>query len=164
MTADPPAATLRGRVAWVFDDFFDIDLIIGPARLHDRQANEPDYLRRWVMHDQDPDFVRQVRPGDVLVGGALFGYGHPHGQAMRAMRALGIRVVLGESFFPSFQQNETFHGMVLLRCPGIRAAVQRWDAIDIAWRQGRVRLPERGLALQHDMPTPHEIACSEAGG
>lgn len=163
-TNTAPDDVLKGRVSYVFDDFFDVDLIIGPARMHDRRANEPQYQREWVMHDHDPAFVTSVRPGDMLVGGTLFGYGHPHGQGMRIMRELGIQVVIAESFFPSFHQNESFHGMILLTCPGIRAAVARWDPVEVDWRQGRVTLPARSIMLHHEPLTPYEIACVEAGG
>jgi 3-isopropylmalate/(R)-2-methylmalate dehydratase small subunit len=159
-----PAETLSGRVAYVFDDFFDVDLIIGPARMHDRNANEISYQRQWVMHDFDPAFAKRAQPGDMLVGGALFGYGHPHGQGMRIMRELGISVVLADSFFPSFHQNEMFNGMVLLTCPGIAAAARRWDTIEVEWRHGRVALPTRSLELRHEPLAAHEISCIEAGG
>lgn len=163
-TSKKPADVLKGRAAYVFDDFFDVDLIIGPARMHDRRANELEYQRQWVMHDYDPAFAQSVRVGDMLVGGTLFGYGHPHGQGMRIMRELGIQVVLAESFFPSFHQNESFHGMILLACPGISTAVTRWDPIEVDWRQGRVTLPAGNIKLQHEPLTPYEVACVEAGG
>lgn len=154
----------RGRVAFVFEDFFDVDGMIGSARLHDRRAHELDYLKTWLMHDFDPEFVRTVQPGDVLVGGHLFGHGHPHGHAMRAMRDLGVRVVVAESFFPSFEQNERYNGMVLLSCPGVSTQAQRGEAIEVDWRRARVSLPARGVCLPCVPLTPHQIGCIEAGG
>lgn len=162
--AASPEATLRGRIAYVFDDYFDVDYIVGPSRMHDSQANEIDYLRKWVMHDYDPHFASKVHEGDMLVAGHLFGYGHPHGQGMRVMRDLGIKVVIAESFFPSFHQNESFHGMILLTCPGIGGAVGRWDEVEVSWREARVFIPARSTVLGVEPLTPHEITCIEAGG
>lgn len=155
---------LRGRVAYVFGDHFDVDSIIGAARMQDRRTHDIEYLRTWVMHDFDPAFVEKVAPGDMLVAGQLFGYGHPHGQAMRIMRELGIRVVIAESFFPAFQHGERAQGMILLACPGIACVAQRGDAIELDWREPAVHLPARGIRLQPRALSPHEIACIEAGG
>lgn len=162
--ASPPASPVRGRVAFVFGDRFDVDEIIGPARMHDRRTHDVDYLRAWVMHDLDPGFVESTRPGDVLVGGRLFGYGHPHGQAMRAMRSLGIRTVVAESFFPSFEFNERHAGMILLVCPGVSGRARRGDPIEVDWRHARVQLPAAGASFAAVPLTAHEIACVEAGG
>lgn len=162
--AGPPPSPVRGRIGFVFDDHFDTDRIIGAARMHDRRAHDPDYLRAWVMHDLDPDFGGSVTPGDVLVAGRLFGYGHPHAQAMRAMRALGIRTVVAESFFPSFEYNERHAGMILLACPGVSAHARRGDPIEVDWRHARVHLPDVPAVLAAVPLTDHEIDCLEAGG
>lgn len=162
--AGPPPSPVRGRIAFVFDDHFDTDRIIGAARMHDRRAHDPDYLQTWVMHDLDPGFAGAVTPGDVLVAGQLFGFGHPHAQAMRAMRALGIRTVVAESFFPSFECNERHAGMILLACPGVSAHARRGDPIEVDWRRAIVRLPGASAVLTAVPLTDHEIACLQAGG
>ena len=86
---------LQGRVAWVFEeDDYDIDLIVGVSNIKITDLNE---LAALVMADRAPGFAATVQPGDLLVGGRNFGYGHPHYPAMRAMRHLGIAGVVAES-------------------------------------------------------------------
>lgn len=138
--------------------------MIGAARLHDRRAHDLQYLKTWLMHDFDPDFVRTTQAGDILVAGHLFGHGHPHAHAMRCMRDLGVRVVVAESFFPSFEQNERFNGMVLVTCPGVSALARRGDPVEVDWRGARVHLPAAGVSLPSVPLSPHQIGCIEAGG
>jgi 3-isopropylmalate/(R)-2-methylmalate dehydratase small subunit len=152
---------LEGRVAWIFEDHFDVDLIVGVENV---KTSDPTELLRHCMKAYDPGFVSSVAPGDVLVAGRNFGYGHPHYPAMIAMRAAGIACVVADSFAPGFRRGETYNGMILVTCPGIANAARRWDRIRVAWREGRVELPDRGARLQGIAPSPRVIEVIEAGG
>lgn len=128
---------LQGRVAWVFDeDNYDIDLIIGIKNI---KLSDLEELAAVTMTHYDPNFRQSVRPGDLLVAGHNFGYGHPHYPAMKAMRYLGITGVIAESFSPGFYRGEISMGFPLVTCPGIRAAVQRWDELAVDWQALTVR-------------------------
>ena len=127
---------LRGRVAWIFpDDDFDVDQIIGVKNI---KVTDIDELAALAMKAYDPDFAQAVRPGDLLVGGRNFGYGHPHYPPLRAMRHLGIAGVIAESFSPGFWRGEISMGFPLIPVPGILADVQRWDEIAVDWAASTV--------------------------
>ena len=66
MSAYPaPPDIIDGRVAWVFGDDFDIDLVVGVSNI---KSYDPDHLRSVCMTAYDPGFVDRVRPGDIIVG------------------------------------------------------------------------------------------------
>lgn len=153
--------SIRGRVAWVFEDHFDADLIVGVENI---KNTDPAALAAVAMRAYDPDFAAVVRPGDILVAGRNFGYGHPHGQPGMAMRAMGIRCVIAESFSPAWRRNETFNGMILITCPGITSAVRRWDELAVDWPAGIVRVERTGQVLQADRPDERTLRIVEAGG
>jgi 3-isopropylmalate/(R)-2-methylmalate dehydratase small subunit len=135
---------LQGRVAWVFEeDNFDIDLIIGIKNI---KLSDLEELAAVAMTAYDPDFRRSVRPGDLLVAGHNFGYGHPHYPAMKAMRHLGITGVIAESFSPGFFRGEISMGFPLVTCPGIRAAAARGDELRVDWTAQTVTNLSRGSA------------------
>jgi 3-isopropylmalate/(R)-2-methylmalate dehydratase small subunit len=92
------------------------------------------------MKDYDPGFAQQVRPGDVLVGGVNFGYGHPHYPPLRAMRHLGIRALIAESFSPGFWRGEISMGFPMVACPGILTVAKRWESLTIDWARQQVVL------------------------
>jgi 3-isopropylmalate/(R)-2-methylmalate dehydratase small subunit len=136
--------TLRGRVAYVFGDDFDVDQIVGVKNI---KITDIDELAQLAMKDQDPDFPAQVRRGDLLVGGRNFGYGHPHYPPLRAMRHLGIAGLVAESFSPGFWRGEVSMGFPMVPSPGILAAVQRWDEIEVDWAGSTVTNHTRGTSL-----------------
>lgn len=151
----------RGRVAWVFDDDFDIDLVIGVENI---KYYDPDKLRSVLMKAFDPVFADEVRPGDMIVGGRNFGYGHPHYPAMIAMRNAGIVAVVAESFAPGFWRGELYQGMPLVTVTGVADAVERWDNVQVDWRAATVKVARTGEILQGTPPSPHAIDVTEAGG
>jgi 3-isopropylmalate/(R)-2-methylmalate dehydratase small subunit len=127
---------LRGRVAWIFpDDDFDVDQIVGVKNI---KVIDIDELAGLAMKAFDPGFAEAVRPGDLLVGGRNFGYGHPHYPPLRAMRHLGIRGVVAESFSPGFWRGEISMGFPLIPVAGILQDVQRWDELSVDWAAGTV--------------------------
>ncbi|WP_338749513.1 hypothetical protein [Janibacter alittae] len=147
MTALPQVLpdVLTGRVAWIFGDDHDIDLMIGVENI---KYTDPDHLHSVCMKAYEEDFTDKVREGDWLVGGRNFGYGHPHYVAMTAMRNEGIVGVIAESFAPGFWRGEVSNGMPLLTVPGVSSAVERWDELEVNWREATVKVASKGLELQ----------------
>ncbi|MFN8204829.1 MAG: hypothetical protein U0S48_19915 [Solirubrobacteraceae bacterium] len=150
-----------GRVAWIFGDDFDIDLIVGVQNI---KSYDVDFLLSVCMSAFEEGFVERVQPGDLLVAGRNFGYGHPHYPPFVAMRAAGIAAVIAESYAPGFWRGETFNGMPLLRCPGISAAVERWDRLRVDWTRGTVDNVHAGVALRAEVPSPRVAQIWRAGG
>lgn len=153
---------LQGRVAWVFaEDDYDIDLIVGVRNI---KITDVQALAALAMSDYAEDFAASVRPGDLLVGGRNFGYGHPHYPAMRAMRHLGIAGVVAESFSPGFFRGEISMGFPLVTCPGILAAVSQGDELHVAWDVDTVTNLRTGQRLPLQPFSPSERGMLEAGG
>jgi len=150
-----------GRVAWIFGDDFDVDLIIGVENI---KYYDPDKLRSVCMQAFDPAFVTEVRPGDIVVGGRNFGYGHPHYPAMISLRNAGIVAVVAESYAPGFWRGELYQGMPLVTVPGISSVLQRWDDVEVDWKAATVRVGRTGEVLQGTPPSEHAIEVVEAGG
>ncbi|MBO9512665.1 MAG: 3-isopropylmalate dehydratase [Variovorax sp.] len=136
---------LHGRAAWVFtENDFDVDQIVGVKNI---KITDIDELAAVAMQSYDPDFPKSVKAGDLLVGGVNFGYGHPHYPPMRAMRHLGIRALLAESFSPGFWRGEISMGFPLLAVPGILQEVQRWDELSVDWDSATVLNHRTGRRL-----------------
>lgn len=157
-----PLENLRGRIAFVFDEpDFDIDQIVGVKNI---KVQDLDELGKVVMQAYDPDFVNVVRPGDLLVGGVNFGYGHPHYPSMRIMRHLGVRCVIADSFAPGYWRGEMSQGFPQVTCPGIHEATKRWDDVEVCWGEGVVRNHTRGSTLPMEPLTRADAELLAAGG
>lgn len=159
MNALPPLH--MAHVAWCFGDDFDVDQLIGVANI---KIQDETALTDQVMKQFEADFLSKMKPGDVLVGGHNFGYGHPHAISMRAMRHVGIKAVIAESFFSSFWIGEIGYGMPLLCCPGITRHAQRFDEVVIDFEAYRVTLPNKDVSLPCTPYTKREKAILQAGG
>lgn len=132
----------QGRVAYVFGDYFDIDMICTTKYTAE---SDPEILLPIAMQDIDPDFTTRVRPGDVLVGGHEFAYGHPHAQGMIVMRHLGIQTIIARSFARGFFKNEISRGMILLPCSALPDDIQQNEIISVhlgTWAITRIQTGE----------------------
>lgn len=131
---------VRGR-AFVFGDNIDTDLLApGPW------MREPlEVLASHCLEAIDPDFAGQVRPGDVVVGGASFGIGSSREQAAQALLQLGVGAVVARSFARIFYRNALNLGLPAMVCPDLEAG--RGDDIEV--------LPAEGLVINHSRGTRH---------
>lgn len=153
---------LDGRVAFIFDEVdFDVDQIVGVTNI---KITDIDELCDAAMGEYDADFRKSVRPGDLLVGAANFGYGHPHYPPMRAMRHLGVTGVIAESFSPGYWRGEISMGFPQIACPGILGLVSRWDHITVDWDARVVVNRSTGASLPFEPHSSGDLAMIAAGG
>ncbi len=153
---------LRGRVAFIFTEVdFDVDQIVGVKNIKIQDVAE---LAKLAMKSYDPDFQSQVKPGDVVVGAANFGYGHPHYPPMRALRHLGVTGVIAESFSPGYWRGEISMGFPQVSCPGILGFVERWDEVEVDWRAGVLRNLTRGSVIDFEKLSLADERMLAAGG
>src|SRR2546426_8043171 len=74
--------------AWVFGDDLDTDQMV-PGRYAPFMVGQ-DKFHTYAFCDARPGFAKEVRPGDVLVGGENFGCGSSREYAVAALKKLGI--------------------------------------------------------------------------
>ncbi|WRS27046.1 3-isopropylmalate dehydratase small subunit [Oscillospiraceae bacterium MB08-C2-2] len=118
-----------------YGDHIDTDVII-PART----LNNPDpaSLASHCMEDIDTDFVRRVRPGDIMVGGLNFGCGSSREHAPIALKASGISCVIAENFARIFFRNAINIGLPVLECPQASKAAQMGDEMEVDLDNGKI--------------------------
>jgi len=103
----------QGR-AFKFGNDIDTDAII-PAR-HMNTA-EPEELAKHCMEDADPEFVRKVSAGDIIVAGKNFGCGSSREHAPIAIKYAGVSCVIAKSFARIFYRNAINIGLPIFECP-----------------------------------------------
>lgn len=110
--------TISGRV-WKFGDNINTDLIL-PGHV----MFLPDAERqKFLFQASRPDWVQQVRSGDIIVAGRSFGMGSSR-PAAHALRNVGVACVIAESLGRLFFRNAVNFGLLALECPGIHAAFE----------------------------------------
>jgi 3-isopropylmalate/(R)-2-methylmalate dehydratase small subunit len=98
----------------VFGADVNTDEII-PARY--LNTSDPAELAVHCMEDADPEFIRKMARGDVIVAGENFGCGSSREHAPIAIKAAGIACVVARSFARIFFRNAINIGLPIITCP-----------------------------------------------
>lgn len=138
--------------AWVFGDDIDTD-VLAPGAYMKAPIEE---LAQHCLEAVDPDFARNVRPGDIVVAGANFGIGSSREQAAQALKLLGVDVVVAVSFGGLFFRNAFNLGLAALVCP--RAGeIAQGDRLTVDVQRGSIRNDDRGTRCPCE-PIPGHLA------
>ena len=132
---------LDGLVAPLDRNNVDTDAII-PAR-HCNTA-DPRELAQHCMEDADPEFVRKMRRGDVIVADTNFGCGSSREVAPITIKAAGVSAVIAKSFARIFFRNSINIGLPILECAAAVDGILEGDEIEVEPATGTVRNLTRG--------------------
>ena len=102
----------KGR-AWKFGVNIDTDAIISARYLN---VSDPAQLAQHCMEDENPQFVNEVKEGDIIVAETNFGCGSSREHAPIAIKARGISCVIAKSFARIFYRNAFNMGLPILEC------------------------------------------------
>jgi homoaconitate hydratase len=76
-------------------------------------------MARVVFENFDPGLAARLTPGDVVLGGFNFGTGSSREQAVTALRAAGIALVIAGSFSQTYLRNAFNNGFPCVECPDL---------------------------------------------
>ena len=122
----------RGRVH-KYGNNIDTDVII-PARYLNTSDHKE--LASHCMEDIDKDFTKNVKDGDIMVGGANFGCGSSREHAPIAIKKSGISCVIAKTFARIFFRNAINIGLAILECPEASEKIQSGDDVEIDFDTG----------------------------
>ena len=114
----------------------DTDVIIPARYLNLSEAAE---LAKHCMEDIDAEFVKRVRPGDIMVGTTNFGCGSSREHAPLAIKASGISCVIAQSFARIFFRNAINIGLPLLECEEAPDNIQAGDMVEVDLATGTIK-------------------------
>jgi len=128
---------LQGRAHILGNDVNTDDIIASKYKSSTTDMLE---MAKHLMGNVDPDFVRRLRPGDLIVAGANFGCGSSRETAPLVIKAAGISAVLAKGFARIFFRNAINIGLPIVECPGIQASVKQGDRVAVDLTAGVVVL------------------------
>jgi 3-isopropylmalate dehydratase small subunit len=134
---------LHGK-AWKYGDNVDTDQII-PARY--LVTTDPRELGQHCMEDADPEFVKKVQPGDVMVGLKNFGCGSSREHAPIAIKAVGVSAVIAKSFARIFFRNSINLGLPLFETESA-GRIEQGDALELNPATGEIKNLTKGESYQ----------------
>jgi 3-isopropylmalate/(R)-2-methylmalate dehydratase small subunit len=117
---------LAGRT-WKFGDNINTDLMLpGPYLV--KSAEEQ---AKAVFISNRPEFLREMRQGDVIIGGFNYGMGSSR-PAARSLRNCGVGFLLAETINGLFFRNSVNHGFRAFECPGVAQAFEEGDTAELS--------------------------------
>lgn len=149
---------MTGR-AWVFGDDVDTDALAPGAFM----AAPVDVLAAHCLTALNPDFAREVRPGDIVIAGRNFGAGSSREQAAEALKHLGVRAVVALSFAGIFYRNAFNLGLPLVVCPDI-GGISAGDRLSLDAATGIGRNETTGADISCEPVPAHLMAMVRDGG
>lgn len=126
-----------GGKAWIYGDDVDTDVIIPGPYLRTKNIKE---LACHAMEGLDPDFAKNVKPGDVIVAGKNFGCGSSREQAPLALREAGVACIVAKSFARIFYRNAINVGLAVMESD---VMCREGDVVEVDLARGAVTVGGR---------------------
>jgi 3-isopropylmalate/(R)-2-methylmalate dehydratase small subunit len=125
---------LKGKVH-KYGSNVNTDEII-PARY--LNTTDPEVLAKYCMEDIDKDFVKNVKPGDIIVAESNFGCGSSREHAPISIKAAGVSAVIANSFARIFFRNSINIGLPILESKEAVKSIKNGDKIEINLNKGTI--------------------------
>ena len=151
---------LVGRI-WKYGPNVDTDVIIPARYLTEFRAEE---LAKHCMEDLDSSFVKEVKPGDLIVAGRSFGIGSSREHAPVAIKASGVAAVIAPSFARIFHRNAINVGLPVVECEGIEEDVEKGDELEVDLSEGTVLNRRSGKLFRASRYPDFMLGIINAGG
>ena len=144
-----------------YPDNVDTDVII-PARY--LNTSDPKELAAHCMEDIDTEFVKKVRPGDIMVAGFNFGCGSSREHAPLVIKTCGVSCVIAKTFARICYRTAINIGLPILECPAAAEAIQDGDEVSVDFDTGLITNHTRNESYQAEAFPPFIQEIISAGG
>ena len=147
-----------------------LGLLRDPGRVHDKDPLREIAHRREVvrdidhgqlvrflqaaqqLEDLDPDFAKQVEPGDIIVAGRNWGCGSSREQAVTCLKESGVGAIMAASFARIYYRNCLNAALPALICAEAQDLLQPGERISIDLDRGVLHY-DRGEIPFRPIPT-----------
>jgi homoaconitate hydratase len=125
---------VRGRLVFMPQDNVNTDAIYGKDYTY-RDDVTPEMMAKVVMENYDPQFASRTQKGDVIVSGFNFGTGSSREQAVTALKAKGIPLVIAASFSQTYLRNAFNNGFLCVEVPELVKRLRQQFAKEAAAKE-----------------------------
>jgi methanogen homoaconitase small subunit len=146
--------------AWVFGDDLDTDQMV-PGRYAPFMVGQ-DKFQDYAFYDARPGFAKEVKPGDILVGGENFGCGSSREYAVAALKKLGVGGIVAKNFARIFFRNCINLGIPVVESADAVALARDGDDVTLDLPGAVLRTPRGDATIRPLAPFAQQILS--AGG
>ena len=151
---------IEGKAVVIAGDDVDTDVMYPGAYLN---IDDPEQMKPYLFEGHDPGLRQKLEARDaVIVVGENFGIGSSREHVPLAMKAWGVRCVVGRSFARIFYRNCVNIGLPIVACREAAAAASDGSRVGFDPASGEVEVD--GLRFHGEPVQPLVRELAEAGG
>ncbi|HEY7536371.1 MAG TPA: 3-isopropylmalate dehydratase [Gaiellaceae bacterium] len=150
---------IEGRAVLIPGDDIDTDVLYPGAYLN---IDDPELMKPYLFEGYDPALRDQLGGDTILVVGANFGIGSSREHVAHALRAWGVRCLVGKSFGRIFRRNCVNLGLPIVECADAVDAARPGSQIRIDAESGEVEV--EGRTCQAAPIDPFVLELQRSGG
>jgi 3-isopropylmalate/(R)-2-methylmalate dehydratase small subunit len=152
-------AAIKGKV-YKYGNDINTDVIF-PGK-YTYTVTDPEEMAQHAMEDLDPEFIKTVEDGDIVVGGTNFGCGSSREQAVKCLKFAGVGAVIAKTFARIYFRNLINNGVPAIVQPELVDKIQKGDKLEIDLEKGKIQSPYG----EFDFPAyaPEIMAIMQEGG
>ena len=151
--------TVKGRV-WKYGDDVNTDVIF-PGK-YTYTISDPEEMAEHAMEDLDPEFAKNVRPGDVIIAGKNFGMGSSREQAATCLKVSGVGAIIAKSYSRIYFRNGVNTGLPVITSSKVQDVFEHGDEIEIDFEKGVIR--GKGQEIKFPAFSEFVFGIMDAGG
>jgi 3-isopropylmalate/(R)-2-methylmalate dehydratase small subunit len=149
---------ISGRV-WKFGDNINTDNM-SPAQYMFSLKE----VAKHCLEAVRAEFCREAKKGDIVLGGDNFGTGSSRETAARALKELGVGLVIAKSFARIFFRNCIDIGLPVMICPELYDVIDDGDIVSVELAAGKITNESKKITF-NPRPIPHVMmTILQAGG
>jgi len=133
---------------WLFGDNINTDLIT-PGRYN--ITTDPHELAKIAFIEHRPEFAKNVKQGDYIIGGNNFGCGSSRETAVTSLAACGIRAIIAKSFARIFYRNCMNQGMLVIVANTDK--IEEQDVLELDFKKQEITNKTKKISTTATMPT-----------
>ncbi|MBN1362099.1 MAG: 3-isopropylmalate dehydratase small subunit [Sedimentisphaerales bacterium] len=142
-------------------DHVNTDEII-PARY--LNTDDEAELAKHCLEDLDPELVKKLQPGDVIVAGEDFGCGSSREHAVWAIRGARVQAVIAKSFARIFYRNAINCGFYPIESADAIDKIDDGDDVEIDFESGTIHDKTNGEEIPFQPLPDFALEILQDGG
>lgn len=150
----------KGR-AWKFGANIDTDAIIPTRYLN---ITNPGELAQHCMENENPQFLKEVEAGDMIVAESNFGCGSSREHAPIAIKAKGISCVIARSFARIFYRNAFNMGLPIIESNEAVDGIKDGHKLEVDLEKGEIKNETTGQIFKANPIPPFIQKIIDDGG
>jgi 3-isopropylmalate dehydratase small subunit len=147
-TAEEPSPLTAEGQAWIIQkDNIDTDIIF-----HNRYltVTNPAEMAQYTFENLKgyEQFAKEAKKGNIVIAGKNFGCGSSRQQAVDCFKALGISVIIAESFGAIYERNAINSAMPILVADDVTKKIHDKDLVIVDFTTGMITDKTQGKTYQ----------------